>query len=116
VSEWEYLKVDLNQHPRRGDELDVLNQVGAEGWELVSITATNLAYLKRRVEDVVADAPISAERRNGQDVREQSSPAHDVAVKFRDATTGETWTGRGRMARWLKAKQDAGEDVEKYRV
>ena len=32
------------------------------------------------------------------------------------AVTGDTWTGRGRMARWLKVKQDAGEDIEKYRV
>ena len=31
-------------------------------------------------------------------------------------STGNTWSGRGRMARWLKDKQDAGEDIEKYRT
>lgn len=37
-------------------------------------------------------------------------------VKYRDPETNETWSGRGLMASWLKRKQDAGEDIEKYRV
>ena len=39
-----------------------------------------------------------------------------VKAKYRDAKTGETWSGRGRMASWLKGKQDAGEKIEKYLV
>jgi DNA-binding protein H-NS len=39
-----------------------------------------------------------------------------VKAKYRDSKTGETWSGRGRMASWLKAKQDAGEKIEKYLV
>jgi DNA-binding protein H-NS len=39
-----------------------------------------------------------------------------VRVKYRDPKTGETWSGRGRMANWLKRKQDGGEDIEKYLV
>jgi hypothetical protein len=120
VREWEYLKIDLNQHPRRGDELDLLNRAGADGWELVSMTSHNLADLKRLVEedvdDEVAISGPPGSRTNGQDVREQTSSAHAVAIKFRDPATGDTWTGRGRMARWLKAKQDAGEDIERYRA
>jgi DNA-binding protein H-NS len=37
-------------------------------------------------------------------------------VKYRDPKTGETWSGRGRMANWLKTKQDAGEDIDDYLV
>lgn len=37
-----------------------------------------------------------------------------VKAKYRDSKTGETWSGRGRMASWLKAKQDAGENIDKY--
>jgi DNA-binding protein H-NS len=37
-----------------------------------------------------------------------------VKAKYRDGKTGETWSGRGRMASWLKAKQDAGENIDKY--
>ena len=120
VVEWEYLKIDLNQHPPRGDELDLLNHVGAEGWELVGITATNIAYLKRLVEETAVvgrhewlhHAP-RCERRH--DVgRECLTQSNGVQIKYRDPATGDTWTGRGRMARWLKAKQDAGEDIAKY--
>ena len=37
-------------------------------------------------------------------------------VKYRDPATNETWSGRGLMASWLKRKQDAGEDIDKYLV
>jgi DNA-binding protein H-NS len=45
---------------------------------------------------------------------EKNGKAGSVKVRYRDGKTGETWSGRGRMARWLKAKQDAGENIEKY--
>jgi DNA-binding protein H-NS len=44
----------------------------------------------------------------------KNGKAASVKVKYRNGKTGETWSGRGRMARWLKARQDAGEDIEKY--
>jgi len=39
-----------------------------------------------------------------------------VKAKYRDPKTSETWSGRGRMASWLKSKLDAGEKIEKYLV
>ena len=39
-----------------------------------------------------------------------------MKAKYRDPKTNETWSGRGRMASWLKGKQDAGEKIEKYLV
>jgi DNA-binding protein H-NS len=42
--------------------------------------------------------------------------AGKVKAKYRDPKTKETWSGRGRMASWLKSKQDAGEKIEKYLV
>jgi DNA-binding protein H-NS len=39
-----------------------------------------------------------------------------VKAKYRNPKTKATWSGRGRMASWLKAKQDAGEKIEKYLV
>ena len=39
-----------------------------------------------------------------------------VKVKYRDPKTNEAWSGRGRMASWLKSKQDAGEKIDKYLV
>ena len=37
-----------------------------------------------------------------------------VKAKYRDPKTNETWSGRGRMASWLKSKLDAGDKIEKY--
>jgi DNA-binding protein H-NS len=52
------------------------------------------------------EKPTRAARKNGKTA--------SVQAKYQDSKTGETWSGRGRMARWLKAKQDAGENIEKY--
>ena len=100
--EWEYRKIVLKEHHRRGDDIDLLSAAGQEGWELVAITSHNVAYLKRvRAQD---------------DVDTGQTHAPNVAAKYRDPATGDTWSGRGRMATWLKHKQEAGEDIEKFRV
>ena len=39
-----------------------------------------------------------------------------IKAKYRDSKTGDTWSGRGRMANWLKSRQEAGEKIEKYLV
>lgn len=44
---WNYLSIDLNNLPRKRKELDLLNDAGAEGWELVAINGLNIATLKR---------------------------------------------------------------------
>jgi hypothetical protein len=49
MRQWEYLRLDLNDAPRRGDETVMLNRAGDEGWELVAVTGNGLAILKREV-------------------------------------------------------------------
>ncbi len=120
MSEWEYRKIDLSQQGPRSDELDLLNAAGADGWELVGITSNNIAHLKRPLDQHAAPptaytgtaAPFEGHA-NG---REKDESPHGVKVKYRDAQTNDTWTGRGRMATWLKRKQDAGEDIDDYLV
>ncbi len=106
--DWEYRKINLNEVPRRGDELDVLCDVGKEGWELVTILPNNVAYLKR---EIVDEPPVENAAKGQEEPR-----VTEVKAKYSDTATGDTWSGRGRMASWLKKKQDAGEDIEKYRV
>jgi hypothetical protein len=112
VRRWEYKKLVLNEAPRRGDEIDLLCDAGEEGWELVAVQPNGVAYMKREVEEPVArEEPVATAHRE-----EGNAVGHEVKPKFRDPATGDTWTGCGRMASWLKRKQDAGEDIEKYLV
>ena len=46
---WEYRKIDLNDPPRQKSDLDLLDKARKEGWELITISANNIAYLKRPI-------------------------------------------------------------------
>jgi hypothetical protein len=117
VPDWEYRKIDLNQQRPRHDELDLLNSAGADGWELVSITANNLAYFKRPVDDSDSFAEAyAAPGACATDTANRTGPGDEVKAKYRDPVTNETWSGRGRMANWLRRKQLAGEDIDRYLV
>jgi DNA-binding protein H-NS len=39
-----------------------------------------------------------------------------VKAKYRNPATGESWSGRGRMAGWLASKKKTGEKISKYLV
>ena len=39
-----------------------------------------------------------------------------VAAKYRNSTTGETWSGRGLQPRWLKAAIASGKKIEDFAV
>jgi len=39
---------------------------------------------------------------------------HKVPAKYRDSSTGETWSGRGLQPRWLKAALDAGRKLDEF--
>jgi DNA-binding protein H-NS len=39
-----------------------------------------------------------------------------VAVKYRNAATGDTWSGRGLQPKWLKAALAAGRKIEEFAV
>ena len=115
--QWEYQKLDLNVAPRRGDPISTLNMAGSEGWELVSITANGMAYLKRGMGQpafISIQGAAGAGPMDGRD--EASARSNGVEPKYRDPATNETWSGRGRMANWLRRKQEAGEDIKKYHV
>jgi hypothetical protein len=49
MSEWEYTTINLSELPVRILTVDVLNNAGGEGWELIAITANHVAYLKRQI-------------------------------------------------------------------
>src|SRR3954471_4903211 len=68
------------------------------------------------LEDLVSrstePARSSRGRRGGQKGKTSDTPA----AKYRNAETGETWSGRGRMPRWLKEAEEAGRDRDEFRA
>jgi len=42
----------------------------------------------------------------GRGVRVSSSAGTKVAPKYRDPSTGKTWTGRGKAPRWIQSAAD----------
>lgn len=45
-----------------------------------------------------------------------SAKGGKVAPKYRNASTGETWSGRGLQPRWLKMAVASGKKVEDFAV
>lgn len=39
-----------------------------------------------------------------------------VPAKYRDAATGDTWSGRGLQPKWLKAALAAGRKIDDFKV
>jgi hypothetical protein len=60
MAQWEYCKVDLGTIPSRSTDVDLLNDLGNEGWELVNIMPNSIAYLKR---ELPASVPSKSARR-----------------------------------------------------
>jgi hypothetical protein len=54
MPQWEHSKIDLNNVPRRTDDIDLLNDAGHKGWELVTITPNSIAYFKRLIAEPAA--------------------------------------------------------------
>jgi DNA-binding protein H-NS len=61
------------------------------------------------------DAPKAA-RASATKAKREKSTRPPVPVKFRNAETGETWTGRGRTPKWLAALEAAGRTRDEFKV
>jgi hypothetical protein len=54
--------IDLANLPATTGEIDLLDEVGEQGWELIAIMSNHVAYLRRPIDDPVR-APKASPRR-----------------------------------------------------
>ena len=47
---------------------------------------------------------------------QQRQPAAKVAAKYRDAATGQTWSGRGLQPNWLKTALAGGRSIADFTI
>lgn len=62
MTEWEYITINLSDLPFKTGPVDLLDDAGKNGWELVTITGNNVAYLKRPVDQPVPSATTRRKR------------------------------------------------------
>ncbi len=70
-------------------------------------------------EDLGAHRPRSTRGRPAKKAAKKAAKKRvgkPVAPKFRNAKTGDTWSGRGRTPRWLAALEAQGKSREDYRI
>jgi DNA-binding protein H-NS len=46
----------------------------------------------------------------------KGAPAASPAAKYRNPETGETWSGRGRVPRWLRRAEERGRGREEFTI
>jgi DNA-binding protein H-NS len=61
------------------------------------------------VADLASRAPVSGRATNAKS-------GAKVAAKYRDPSTGSTWSGRGLKPNWLKAALDSGKSLTDFAV
>lgn len=78
-----------------------------------SVKSSKIAELQKQIEALGGHS-----NGNGRKKSNGNGNGHKASapVKYRDPATGDTWSGRGRMARWLSVKVKAGQKAEKFLV
>jgi DNA-binding protein H-NS len=93
----------------RGDELkafvdDWLSKADAQGFTVVEV-----------VEAIRPHFPEKGKKGRGAK-KTRADAGKKAEPKYRDIKTGDTWSGRGRPAGWLKAHMDAGKKKEDFLI
>jgi hypothetical protein len=55
MPQFQYERINRGDFPRQSDEIDLLDGLGREGWELVVVMPNNVAYLKRQLRPARSD-------------------------------------------------------------
>lgn len=70
-----------------------------------------------RVRDLMAEFGLTAKDLGTRPGKKRSARAGaKVAVKYRNAATGDSWSGRGLRPNWLKAALAAGRKIDDFAV
>jgi len=71
----------------------------------------------KTIQTLMAEFGLGIEDLNrGKSVKAPKAAGSKVAAKYRDAATGESWSGRGLKPKWLAAQLAAGKSLESFAV
>jgi DNA-binding protein H-NS len=79
--------------------------------------ATELSELKRRLAQLTTEAQSGSINRNDPERHSKRRPYPKVLPKYQNpAQPSETWSGRGKVPRWLAAQLSSGKKIENFRI
>jgi DNA-binding protein H-NS len=96
---------------------DLLAQKEALDKEIESTKKQHRAEAIAKVRSLMAEYGLTAaDLGTKAGGRSSSAKGNKVAAKYRNAATGETWSGRGLQPKWLKAALAAGRKMGDFSV
>ncbi len=96
---------------------DLLAQKEALEKQIESTKKQHRAEAVAKVRALMAEFGLTTADLGGKaSSRQASGKSGKVAVKYRNAATGDTWSGRGLQPKWLKAALAAGRKIEDFSV
>ena len=83
--------------------------------ELSNVLARKIATEKRQLERRLG--MLQATSRSSQSTKRERRPYPQVFPKYRNPSKpSETWAGRGKVPRWLKAELQSGKKIDDFRI
>ncbi|KNZ33177.1 MAG: histone family protein nucleoid-structuring protein H-NS [Methylibium sp. NZG] len=99
---------------------DLLAQKEALEREIENTKKHHRAEAIAKVRSMMAEYGLTAAdlagRASARAAGAKSTKGGKVAVKYRNAATGDTWSGRGLQPKWLKAALAAGRKIDEFSV
>jgi DNA-binding protein H-NS len=97
---------------------DLLAQKEALEKKISEVQREERSAAINKVRALMAEYGLTAADLTGKSTpaKTQAGPRGKVAVKYRNAATGDTWTGRGLQPKWLRAELAAGRKLADFAV
>jgi DNA-binding protein H-NS len=97
---------------------DLLDRKAALEKEIEATRKQERAEAIAKVKALMSQYGLTLADVTGKGATKTSAPAKGgkVAVKYRNAATGDTWSGRGLQPKWLKAALAAGRKIDEFAV
>ena len=95
---------------------DLIAKRDALDAEIAKVKAAAKAGNVAKVKALMADLEVSAADLGRKPERATNGKHRAAAPMYRNDITGETWSGRGKTARWLRDAIAAGRDKAEFRI
>ena len=93
---------------------DLLQQIEQLKQEAESVRRAELQTVINEIKEKMAQHGITVADLGGRGGR--GGKKSKVAPKYRDPASGETWSGRGRLPRWLAEAEAAGKSRDSFLI